>query len=199
MIQIQTFVFNAYQENCFVVSDESKACVIIDPGCYTREEKEILANYIEQNELQVEKLLNTHGHIDHMLGNYFVSNRYKVPFITHEKVIPELARVLEYAAAFGMRPDQSPEPDVLVDHGDTVSFGNTTFEVLFTPGHSAGHISFFHRESSNLFSGDVLFRGSIGRTDLPGGSYPVLMQSITDHLLSLDDQVISIDIKQNNR
>jgi hydroxyacylglutathione hydrolase len=190
MIQIQTFVFNPYQENTYVLSDETGSCVIIDPGCNNREERDLLVNYIEQNELKVEKLLNTHGHIDHMLGNAFVKDRFEVPFLTHEKVIAELEAVQSYGMVFGLHADISPPPDELIDEGDTVVFGQTTLEVLFTPGHSAGHISFFHRESSNLFSGDVLFNGSIGRTDLPGGDYATLMNTIFDKLLSLDDAVV---------
>lgn len=189
MLNIQSFTFNPYQENTYVVSDQTGSCVIIDPGCYTQTEEQALQQYISSENLKVEKLLNTHGHIDHMLGNYFVKQTYDVPFVTHEKVIGELEATKSYGALMGLTPTPSPMPDQLVDHGDTVEFGETVFEVFFTPGHSPGHISFFHRESKNLFSGDVLFMGSIGRTDLPGGSFPVLMKSIYDHLLMLDDEV----------
>lgn len=189
MLQIQPFVFNAYSENTYVLSDETRECVIIDPGCYEREEREILSRYISQNELKVVKLLNTHGHIDHMLGNHFVKTHYKVPFITHAKVVQELEAVMGYGIIFGMNPDPSPQPDELVDEGDVITFGKQRLEVLFTPGHSAGHISFFHRASSNLFSGDVLFNGSIGRTDLPGGDYPTLMRTISEKLLALGDDI----------
>lgn len=189
MLQIQPFVFNAYQENTYVLSDETKECLIIDPGCYTQTEQRLLSDYIEQNELKVVKLLNTHGHIDHMLGNYFVKDRYQVPFLTHQKVIAELEAVVSYGMAFGLSPSPSPAPDQLLEEGDTVSFGTQTLEVLFTPGHSAGHISFLHRASSNLFSGDVLFNGSIGRTDLPGGDYATLMQTLFEKLLPLGDEI----------
>ncbi|MEM7372536.1 MAG: MBL fold metallo-hydrolase [Bacteroidota bacterium] len=189
MLTIHRFTFNPYQENTYVVSDQTGACVIIDPGCYTQTEESMLRDHISHHGLRVEKLLNTHGHIDHMLGNYFVKNTYDVPFVTHEKVIGELEATKSYGAMMGLNPTPSPAPDQLVAHGDTVSFGETVFEVLFTPGHSAGHISFFHPPSNNLFSGDVLFQGSIGRTDLPGGSMTVLMKSIYDHLLPLDDAV----------
>ncbi|MEM6348074.1 MAG: MBL fold metallo-hydrolase [Bacteroidota bacterium] len=189
MLDIQAFVFNPYQENTYVVSDETKSCVIIDPGCYRPEEKQLLVDYIEQNGLKPIYLLNTHGHIDHMLGNYFVKEKYQIPFLTHEIVVQELESVIGYAAAFGMNPDPSPAPDQLVGEGDIITFGQTSFEVMFTPGHSAGHISFFHRESQQLFSGDVLFQGSIGRTDLPGGDSQTLMQTIENRLLPLGDEV----------
>ncbi len=189
MLDIQVFVFNPYQENTYVVSDETKSCVIIDPGCYRPEEKQLLVDYIEQNGLKPIYLLNTHGHIDHMLGNYFVKEKYQIPFLTHEIVVQELESVISYAAAFGMNPDPSPAPDQLVGEGDIITFGQTSFEVMFTPGHSAGHISFYHRESQQLFSGDVLFQGSIGRTDLPGGDSQTLMQTIENKLLPLGDEV----------
>ncbi|MFK7920629.1 MAG: MBL fold metallo-hydrolase [Bacteroidia bacterium] len=189
MLQIQAFVFNVYQENTYVISDETKSCVIIDPGCYRPEEKQLLVDYIEQNELKPIYLLNTHGHIDHMLGNYFVKDKYQIPFLTHKLVIQELESVLGYASAFGMNPDPSPQPDQLLEEGDIITFGQTSFEVMFTPGHSAGHISFYHRESQQLFSGDVLFQGSIGRTDLPGGDSQTLMQTIENKLLPLGDEV----------
>ncbi|TAE58272.1 MAG: MBL fold metallo-hydrolase, partial [Bacteroidetes bacterium] len=126
----------------------------------------------------------------HMLGNAFVKDTYGAPFITHAKVRSELSDALAWGPMMGVRPAPSPDPDQLVEEGDVVSFGNTTLEVLFTPGHSEGHVSFFHRESGHLFSGDVLFAGSIGRTDLPGGDFPVLMRSIFTKLLPLGDAVV---------
>lgn len=190
MISIQTFVFNPFQENTYIVSDASGACVIIDPGCYTDSEQQALGEYIERKKLKVVMLLNTHGHIDHMLGNYFVKETWKVPFVTHRLVVPELENTLAYGASMGLRAHTSPAPDRFVDEGDIIQLGETELEVFFTPGHSAGHISFLHRSSGNIFSGDVLFQGSIGRTDLPGGSFPQLMKTIYDKFLTLDDNVI---------
>lgn len=189
MLDVKIFTFNPYQENTFVLSDETKECVIIDPGCYAAHEKEELKAYIEGNNLKVVKLLNTHGHIDHMLGNYFVIKEYEVPFLAHKIIELELEAVKSYGPSMGINPDISPMPNQHIDEGDTVTFGNTTLEVLFTPGHSPSHISFFHRASDQLFSGDVLFSSSIGRTDLPGGSYDILMQSIVHKLLPLGDDV----------
>ncbi|MDX2249948.1 MAG: MBL fold metallo-hydrolase [Bacteroidia bacterium] len=190
MISIQTFIFNPFQENTYVVSDDTGACAIIDPGCYSQSEQQALYRYIEKNKLQVQLLLNTHGHIDHMLGNYFVKDTWQVPFVTHRLVVPELESTKVYGATMGIFPHPSPAPDKFVEEGDTVKFGETELEVLFTPGHSAGHISFLHRLSGNIFSGDVLFQGSIGRTDLPGGSFPQLMRTIYDKFLTLNDSVV---------
>ncbi len=189
MLKIQQFTFNAYQENTLVLSDHSQECIIIDPGCYNNQEKTQLTNYITQEGLKVVKLVNTHGHIDHMLGNHFVVQTYKVPFVAHKLIEAELKATQQYGSMMGLNPDISPNPDVYIDEGDTISFGNTCLEVYFTPGHAASHISLFHRESKNLFSGDVLFYGSIGRTDLPGGSFEVLMQSIFNKILPLGDDV----------
>jgi glyoxylase-like metal-dependent hydrolase (beta-lactamase superfamily II) len=189
MLKIKSFTFNLYQENTFVISDESGSGVVIDPGCYSQQEEKELADYIEKEGVRLEYLLNTHGHIDHMLGNHFVKNRYGLKFATHKIVVEELASVPAYAALMGLSPTPSPDPDILLEAGEKVTFGNSELEVIFTPGHSPGHISFFHRKSGQLFSGDVLFQGSIGRVDLPGGSYPVLMDSIMKKVLPLGDDV----------
>lgn len=190
MLKVKTFTFNLYQENTYVLSDENGIGVVIDPGCYSQHEEKALVDYIEKEGIQLEYLLNTHGHVDHMLGNQFVKNRYGLKFATHKGVVAELASVPAYAAMMGLSPAPSPEPDVFLEEGDVLSFGEINLEVLFTPGHSPGHISFFHRESKQLFSGDVLFQGSIGRVDLPGGSYPVLMDNIINKVLPLGDDVV---------
>ena len=189
MLTVKTFTFNIYQENTFVISTAGGECAIIDPGCYEAHEKESLAAYIEEEKLTVKYLLNTHGHIDHMLGNDWVVNYYGVPFLTHEIVIAELDSVPSYAQMFGLNPDPSPRPDKTIDEGDIIELGDIQLKVLFTPGHSPGHISFYYKEGKQLFSGDVLFDGSIGRVDLPGGSMEVLMDSITKKLLPLGDEV----------
>jgi glyoxylase-like metal-dependent hydrolase (beta-lactamase superfamily II) len=189
MLRIKQFTFNPYQENTYVVADQAGDCVIIDPGCYSSSEQAALQAYLTTERLRPVLLLNTHGHIDHMLGNAWVKETFELPFVTHHGVVEELAVAPTWGAMMGLSPAPSPAPDRLVVEGDVVSFGQETFEVLFTPGHSAGHISFYHRESQALFSGDVLFLGSIGRTDLPGGDYDTLMQTIFDKLLPLGDAV----------
>ncbi|WNJ16184.1 MBL fold metallo-hydrolase [Pontibacter sp. G13] len=190
MLNIKLFTFNPFMENTYILIDETQEAVIIDPGCHNSQEKAMLKEYIESQGLKVVALLNTHGHIDHMFGNAWVKSTFDVPFVTHQGVIQELRASEQYGPAmWGINPDISPDPDRLVDDGDTFTFGNTTLEVLFTPGHSPGHISFFHRESGQLFSGDVLFERSIGRVDLPGGSMDILMDSILNKLLPLGDDV----------
>jgi len=189
MLRIKAFTFNPYQENTYVISTEKGHCAIIDPGCYSASEQARLSDYIDSEGLQPIYLLNTHGHIDHMLGNSFVKEKYDIPFLTHRKVVPELEANLAIGAMFGLSPSPSPPPDRFLEEGDEVKLGEEVLEIFFTPGHSAGHISFFHRASGSLFSGDVLFRQSIGRTDLPGGDYPTLMDSIFKKVLPLGDEV----------
>lgn len=189
MLKIKSFVFSPFYENTYVLSDETKEAVIIDPGCYERWEKQDLKEYIERTGLKVVKLLNTHCHIDHVFGNDFVIRTWKVPFYAHKLDLPNLQRAATYGQLFGVSPDPSPDPDHFLEEGDVVEFGNTKLEVLFVPGHAPGHVAFFHRSSQELFSGDVLFRGSIGRVDLPGGNYETLMTSIEEKVLPLGDDV----------
>lgn len=190
MLHSHSFTFNPYQENTYVLWDDTQECVIIDPGCYSTTEQTKLRDFIEEKGLKVVKLLNTHGHIDHMLGNDFVVATWQIPFETHEIVVQELEASLQYGPLFGLNPQPSPKPSAFLNEGDMVSFGDTILEVFFTPGHSPGHISFFHHGSEQLFSGDVLFQGSIGRVDLPGGSMDILMDSIINKLLPLGDTVM---------
>jgi hydroxyacylglutathione hydrolase len=187
MINIHYFTFNGFQENTYILSDETKQCVIIDPGCYSNEEEQELVSYIAKNELTPIKLLNTHCHIDHVLGNSFVASKYSIGLEMHEKDLPTLHATPNYGHTFGFNIDKSPEPTMLLNEGDVVKFGNSELNVLFTPGHSAGHIVFVNHKQKFIINGDVLFQGSIGRTDLPGGDHNTLIDSIKTKLLTLDD------------
>ncbi|MCB9231139.1 MAG: MBL fold metallo-hydrolase [Bacteroidia bacterium] len=188
-MKFESFVFSPFSENTYVVWDDSLEAVIVDPGCYGRAEEQRLADFIGRMGLKVVKILNTHCHIDHIFGNSFCKTTFGGPLLVPEKDLYNLEGAKMAAHLFGVNYIQSPEPDELLNGGDVVEFGNTKFEVLFTPGHSAGHVSFFAREAQVIFSGDVLFEGSIGRTDLPGGSMPVLMKTIREVILPLGDEV----------
>lgn len=188
-MKIKTFAFNAFQQNMSVLYDDTKECVIVDPGCYEKHEEEELAAFIENNNLKVVKLLNTHCHIDHVLGNYFVAEKYNVDLYIHKADLPTLKGVPAYAPVYGFPKYTEKEPNHFLNDGDVVEFGNTKLEVIFTPGHAPGHVVFFHRESENLINGDVLFNGSIGRTDLPGGNHDQLIQSIHEKVFPLGDDV----------
>lgn len=191
MLRVQSFTFfpEFFGENTYVLSDATGECVVVDPGCYHRHEREQLVNYIKEEGLRLVKVLNTHCHIDHILGNAFLVQQFGVPLVAHSEDQYNLVGAEAFARMYGLNIDPSPTPDVFVEEGDVVTFGETTLEVLFTPGHSKGHVSFFHRESQQLFSGDVLFKDSVGRVDLPGGSAAVLIDTILNKLFPLGDDV----------
>jgi len=187
MITIQQFTFNGFQENTYILFDETKECVIIDPGCYDSYEKKVLQNFISEQKLVPKKLLNTHTHIDHILGNQFVSKTFNIGLEINKHDLEALHRTTEYGHLYGFSVEQSPEPINFLNEGDMVKFGNSELEILFTPGHSEGSICFYHRKQKFAISGDVLFYGSIGRTDLPGGDYETLIASIKEKLFPLGD------------
>lgn len=189
MLKVHKLTFNPFMENTYVVADATGQCVIIDPGCCNAKEQTELVNEIEAYGLQPVHLLNTHCHIDHIPGNKFVFDKYGLLPQIHPEELEVLHKAPELGEYFGFHCETSPEPKVFLTEKDRVSFGNTTFSILFTPGHSPGSISFYHEPSKIIISGDVLFYGSVGRYDLPGASGPVLFQSIEEKLMSLPDEV----------
>jgi len=190
MLKVISFVFNPFQENTYLIYDETNECAIIDPGCYEKEEQQELSNYIDDHSLSVKFLLNTHCHIDHVLGNSFVKDKYKVQLSLDKIEEPYLRAVVTYAPNYGFNKYESSEADAYLDENDIVNIGNQKLSIIFVPGHSPGHIAFYHEESKSLISGDVLFYNSIGRTDLPGGNYNTLINSIHEKLFTLPDDVI---------
>lgn len=190
MTTIKSFVFSPFQENTYVVYDDTKECVIIDPGCYLSGEKRLLADFIRKEGLSPVQLLNTHCHLDHVFGNQFVKETYDIPLLMHRGELPVLHSLVATGQKYGIPCEASPEPDAFLEDGDEVKFGNTTFKVLLTPGHSPASISFFCELSRFVIAGDVLFERSIGRTDLPGGDYKTLLNSIISRLLPLGDEVV---------
>ncbi len=189
MLTVQTFVFNPFQENTYVLFDETNECVIIDPGCFVDNERKELTDFIEAQNLTVKMLLNTHCHIDHVLGNYFVKEKYKTKLYIHQKDEPVLKAVKVYAPNYGFATYTEAEADGYLNEGDLISFGNQQFSVLFVPGHSPGHIAFYNEKQKKLIAGDVLFLNSIGRTDLPGGNHATIINSIQQKLFLLPDDV----------
>ena len=189
MLRFHTFVFSPFAENTYVLWDETGQCAIVDPGCYDTSERSKLRTFIEKEGLTPQLLLNTHCHLDHIFGNQFVKDTWQIPFCTHEIEIENIKYSELAAKLYGVNLIPSPQPDQLLVEGDSVKIGNTELEVQFVPGHAAGHIAFFQRAQGLLFSGDVLFQNSIGRTDLPGGSLEVLMTSIYEKVLPLGDSV----------
>jgi len=182
-MNIHAFSFNPYQENTYLIWDDAGHTAIIDPGCYTAGEQIRLRDFIAAKNLTVTHHLLTHGHIDHVVGCEYVQQTYNPVFVGGNGVEKEIAMAEQYGPAFGLSVGNVPRPQTYVGHGDTFHVGSLELEVIFTPGHSAAHISYYHRASKSLFSGDVLFAGSIGRTDLPGGNRDTLMDTIFNVLL----------------
>jgi len=188
---IQKFIFNDFQENTLVISDNQKICIIVDPGCYYPEERNELKQYIAQNNLTPIALLNTHCHIDHILGNAWVLQQYNIPFYMHEADLVTLNAVPNYVPMYGFVGfEASPQPTHLVNHGDFLEFGDLKFEVLFTPGHAPGHVVYFNAQHKVVINGDVLFKGSFGRFDLPNGDLPTLKKSITEIMFQLPEDTM---------
>ena len=190
MISIHSFVFNPFAENTYIVSDETRECAIIDPGCYTDVEQKQLQDYISEQNLKPVLLINTHGHIDHVLGNFFVQKTFDLGLSIHKVEVPTLKSVVTYAPSYGFAEYSDVEPEFYLSENKSVKFGNSSFEVLFVPGHSEGHIALINRAQNICISGDVLFESSIGRTDLPGGDFDTLIQSIRTKLFALPDNMV---------
>lgn len=186
-MKVAQFTFNAFAENTFVLWDESKEAVIVDPGMTDENEDVILFDFIEEQQLKPVLLLNTHCHIDHILGNQAVINRYKVEYWTHRNELAMLERAPSASMMWGVPYRESPLPTKFIDEGDKVRFGNTTLDILFVPGHSPGHLAFIHRDEKLVIGGDVLFQGSVGRVDLPGSNPHDLVASIQNKMYALPD------------
>jgi len=187
MLQIKNFTFNPFQENTYVLFDETQECIIIDPGCYESDEEEALQSFIASQKLKPVMLVNTHAHIDHVLGNNFVCKTYDLSPVLHQKELPLIEAAPVYGTEWGIAMHPSPAPKSFLKEGDVVRFGKTELKILFTPGHSPGSICLHSEKEKIIISGDVLFYQSIGRTDLPGGDYDTLIKSITEKLFVLDD------------
>ncbi|MBS1655289.1 MAG: MBL fold metallo-hydrolase [Bacteroidetes bacterium] len=188
MLNVKAFTFNPVQENTFVLYNEQKQCCIIDPGCYFPEERDYLKDFIEKAGLQPVLLLNTHCHFDHVFGNKFVYDTWKLLPHLHpsEKVLLDAAPV--FAKDWGFEFEAYKGDIVYIKEGETIAVGTDELEIRFTPGHSPGSIIFYYEPGGFVIGGDVLFNGSIGRTDLPGGDYAILINSIQTQLFTLPDE-----------
>lgn len=189
MLQFEQFVFNPFGENTYVVYDEeSKECVIIDPGCSSAGEENELFGFIDSHRLKPLMVVNTHGHIDHILGNEAVKKRYGIKVAAHPNVKNDFLRSRQQAQFFGMPfSGDCALPDVDLEDGEIIKIGESTLEVISTPGHAIGSISLYAEIEGWVFTGDALFCRSIGRTDLPGGNYEQLRTNIIERLFHLPD------------
>lgn len=190
MITVKSFAFNPVQENTYVLSDEKDACWIIDPGCYFGNERSTLKEYIEQQGLSPVMLLNTHCHLDHVFGNKFVFDTWDLPLHLHEKEQSLLIAAPEMGREWDMPFENYRGELIFLTPGQPLTLGNNTIDLLFLPGHSPGSVGFYSKAQGFLIGGDVLFRESIGRADLPGGDYETLLASIRGNLWTLPDETI---------
>ncbi len=186
MIFVKNFVFNSFEVNTYILSDETKECIIIDPACYDAAEKKKLTDYIEDNSLKPVRLINTHCHIDHVLGNAFVSEKYKLSTEIHKEGLPLLGNMKGYGMMFGLIVENIPKPDKFIEDNQIINFGKSSLKAIYTPGHADGSLAFYSEEGF-VIVGDVLFYGSIGRTDLPSGNHDRLINNIKNRLFVLPD------------
>ena len=188
-MKVKSFTFNPFQENTYVVYDDTKDCLIIDPGCYSEKERTELRRFIYNEDLRPVKLINTHCHIDHILGNKFASELWNLELFIHKEDLPLLENAGNISKMYGLEDyEGSPSPKHFLIQGDTLSFGESSFNILFTPGHAPGHICLHSQENNLLIAGDVIFKRSIGRTDLPGGDHNKLINSITTQIFPLPNK-----------
>ena len=189
-MRVHTFVFNPFYENTYVLYDDSRAAVIIDPGCYEGYEQQELIQFIKDTNLKPVAVWNTHCHIDHVLGNAFCKRQFQIPLLVPigEKAV--LDAVPAYSSNYGFQKYEPAEVDQWIDAPSTLSFGNTELEVILAPGHAPGHVMYYHKPTAQLLAGDVIFKESIGRTDLPGGDFVTLEKSIKTVVYTLPENVV---------
>ena len=191
MLNIQRFVVNMIEENCYLLWDETGEAAIVDCGAYFEEDREEIQKFVEEKKLTIVHHLLTHGHFDHIFGAQFVSETYGV--------LPQMAKTEtenyssqnEQLKMFLHRelPLNIPPFGKILDDGDTVTFGHQEFKVIYTPGHTPGGVCYYNEKEKILLSGDSLFQGSIGRTDFPGGSGQALIKSLSERILTLPEEV----------
>jgi glyoxylase-like metal-dependent hydrolase (beta-lactamase superfamily II) len=191
MLTIKSFVFNPFQENTYILYNEQGLCAVIDPGCYELFEKNTIRDFIRENNLKPVYLLNTHCHIDHVLGNAYIAETYGLKPAIHRADLPTLQGLSSYAHLFGLSAVlDSPEPEIFLEEGQIITLGEDVLEIIYVPGHAPGHVAFICHKQKFVINGDVLFYESIGRTDLPGGDYNTLINSIQNKLYILPDDYV---------
>ncbi|MDB4012894.1 MBL fold metallo-hydrolase [Cyclobacteriaceae bacterium] len=188
-MDIKSFVFNAFYENTYLLSSSNLETLVLDPGCYEDFEKKELTDFIKTNKLKPIAIINTHCHIDHVLGNDYLKKLYNIPLWIPATEKNLLKSVSTYAPTMGIQDYQEAQPDKLLSEKDVITFGSEKLEILYAPGHSEGHLMFYHAADKSLMAGDVIFRESIGRTDLPGGNFKTLEESIKNQVYTLPEAV----------
>lgn len=190
MIHIQKFTFNPFQENTYILYNDKKEAILIDPGMYDIGEQNIFFNYIEKNQMQPVMLLNTHTHLDHIFGIEAVLKKFDIQYGFHNEDTPVFNAAVSAAIYYHVDLKKPRNPDFYIEENKPLLLGEDRIDVLFTPGHSPGSVSFYIAHQHQIIVGDVLFQMSIGRTDLPGGHHETLIQSIHTQLMPLPPQTI---------
>jgi hydroxyacylglutathione hydrolase len=185
MITVKTFIFNEFQENTYLLIEDSGLCKVIDPGMNSDAEREQFDQFIASNKLRLEAIINTHCHVDHVMGCQYLKRKYALPFYIHKLEISMLGQAVSYGNFFGIEIDPPPPPDFYLNENEGMEVGTSQFKIIHVPGHSEGSVAFYNSEQEILITGDVLFKGSIGRTDLTGGNYATLINSIKSKIMSL--------------
>jgi hydroxyacylglutathione hydrolase len=189
-MNVAQFTFNAFAENTYLLFDEQGHCLIIDPGMSSSEEDEVLFEFISEKGLKPQMVVNTHCHIDHVLGNAACVERYHIPLAAHKLELSTLERAPVASLMWSIPYRLSPEPSQFLDEGDQLMVGTNFLEILFVPGHAPGHIALIHHHEGLVIGGDVLFRQSVGRVDLPGCDSGDLVKSIQTKLYALPDHYV---------
>lgn len=187
MSEVKKFVFNNFQINTYIIFDETLECIIIDPGCSDKYEEAELFEFIEANNLTPKMMINTHWHVDHVVGNNAVCKKYSLTPICDSRSEIFWTTIQEFGSVIGMNIPDPIIPNKFVKDKEIIRFGNTNLEVRYTPGHAEGSICLVNHEDKYIITGDVIFNNSIGRTDLPTGDFDVLIKSIKDKIFSLAD------------
>ena len=190
MITVHSFVFNPFSENTYVLYDETSECVIIDPGCFSQDERMQITSFITDQNLIPQMVLNTHCHIDHVLGNSFIKKEFGIPLWIPKGEESTFNSVPTYSDMYGFGGYEHAAVDHFVEENEEIGFGNSTLDTIYGPGHSAGHVAYVNEKQKICISGDILFYGSIGRTDLPGGNFETLIKSIHTKLFALNNETI---------
>jgi len=188
--KVNRFVFNSFGVNTYVLSDNTGKCLIVDPACQSKQEENELASFLADNNLQPTGMVNTHFHIDHIVGNTFICNTFNLSPQCHKASKMFWETAVEFGSVFGIKVENLIIPSDFIEDGDSIEFGSSSVQVLYTPGHADGSVCLVNHDERYVIAGDVLFRDSIGRTDLPTGNFDVLHQSITSKLFTLPDDYV---------
>ena len=191
MLKIHAITYNPWQENTYIIAGENGKCIIVDPGCFSDDEKHHLVSFLDDHQLNPTRLLNTHLHLDHVFGNHFVCEHFKLGAEAHKEDEFWLGKTVEYAKQFGFNLTQNPPAlKGYLEHDQVIDFEGSTIKIIHVPGHSPGGLALYLEKENILIAGDILFRESVGRADLPGGDFPTLISGIKKHLLTLPEDTI---------